>query len=362
MHPNQSKLESRVHRSAEAALSRQQYVSAIDVLCGMGLLASAQVDSWRKGRLDFLERVIQGNLKKISSSMAIFRRWAREKGLKPSETQYMRHSRTGTVVLQFSKSGDPGIEKSYRTHFVSPKLSEKKEQRLQEKLNQSPKPVVFQNLREAHCSECGAQIEQGSFLSMELEQPLCLQCARLDDLEFLPSGDAALTRRASKYSGRVAVVVRFSRSRGRYERKGILVETFGLEKAERECLEDADERAVARAHGAERRQKQDVELAAQMIKQIAMLFPGCPASEVADIAEHTARRGSGRVGRTEAGRNLEERALTLAVVAAIRHKHTRYDELLASGVDRVTARQRIAVMVEEILARWRIRDCGKNTH
>jgi hypothetical protein len=62
-------------------------------------------------------------------------------------------------------------------------------------------------------------------------------------------------------------------------------------------------------------------LAAQMIKQIAMLFPGCPASEVADIAEHTARRGRGRVGRTEAGRNLEESALTLAVVAAIRHKH-----------------------------------------
>jgi two-component system CheB/CheR fusion protein len=90
-------------------------------------------------------------------------------------------------------------------------------------------------------------------------------------------GDAALTRRASKYSGRVAVVVRFSRPRGRYERKGILVETSGLEKAERECLEGADERAVARARGAERRQKQDVELAAQMIKQIAMLFPGCPA-------------------------------------------------------------------------------------
>ena len=112
--------------------------------------------------------------------------------------------------------GDPGIEKSYRTHFVSPELSEKKEQRLQEKLNQSPKPVVFQNLREAHCSECGAEIEQGSFLFMELEQPLCLQCARLDDLEFLPSDDAALTRRASKYSGRVAVVVRFSRARGRY--------------------------------------------------------------------------------------------------------------------------------------------------
>jgi hypothetical protein len=35
---------------------------------------------------------------------------------------------------------------------------------------------------------------------MELDQPLCLQCARLDDLEFLPSGDTALTRRATRLS------------------------------------------------------------------------------------------------------------------------------------------------------------------
>ena len=349
----QQELESRVHRAAEAALSRQQYVSAIDVFCGMGLLASTHVDAWRKGRIDFLERVIQGNLKKISLSMAIFRKWAREKGLNPSETDYVRGTRAGKVALQFSKSGDPGIEKGYRTHFVSPALSQQKQQRLEEKLNQAPKPVVFQNLREAQCSECGAEIPQGSFLSMELEQPLCLQCALLHDLEFLPSGDTALTRRAAKYSGRVVVVVRFSRSRGRYERQGILVESAALEKAEQECVEDADERAVARARGAERRRKQDGELAARMMKQISMLFPGCPASEVAAIAEHTATRGSGRVGRTEAGRNLEEKALTLAVAAAVRHNHTRYDELLANGLDRVTARQLVAPGIEKILKTWR---------
>jgi hypothetical protein len=353
MHPNQKELEHRVHCAAETALHRQHYVSAIDVLCGMGLLTSMQVDGWRKGRVDFLERVIQGNLKKISASMAIFRRWAKEKGLKPSETQYMRRTRSGKVALQFSKSGDPGIEKSYRTHFVSPELSEKKQQRLQEKLNESPKPVVFDNLRESHCSECGAEIGPGSFLFMEQDQPLCLPCAHLDDLEFVPSGDAALTRRASKYSERVAIVVRFSRSRGRYERQGILVETPSVEKAERECLEDADERAAARARGAERRQRQDVELAGRMAKQIAMLFPGCPINEVREIAEHTARRGSGRVGRTEAGRNLDESALTLAVVAAIRHRHTRYDELLARGLNRVTAREQIASAVDEILTIWR---------
>lgn len=68
---NQGKLESRVVAAAEAALADHHYVSAIDVLTGMGLLAPTQVVAWRKGRVPFLEGVIQGNLKKISESMAI---------------------------------------------------------------------------------------------------------------------------------------------------------------------------------------------------------------------------------------------------------------------------------------------------
>ena len=180
-----------------------------------------------------------------------------------------------------------------------------------------------------------------------------MPCGRLDDLELLPSGDTALTRRATKYSGRVAVVVRFSRSRKRYERQGILVEAAALDKAEQECTEDADERAAARARGAERRHEEDRALAVRMAQQIGALFPGCPMPEAAAIAAHTARRGSGRVGRTESGRKLEEQALTLAVIAAIRHKHTNYDELLAEGVDRATAGQRVADDVQAILDRWR---------
>ena len=219
-----------MHRAAESALARQQYVSAIDVLCGMEVFAPIRVDDWRKGRIDFLEQVVQGNLHKISSSMAIFRRWAAEKGLKPTETGYVRHTRGGTVALRFSKSGDPMIEKSYSTHYVSPALGEQKMQKLQEKLERPPQPVVFQVLRDGECSECGAEIVQGSLLSKEGTQTLCLSCSHFDDLEYLSRGDTALTRRASKYSGRVAVVVRFSRSRGRYERQGILVERTALEK------------------------------------------------------------------------------------------------------------------------------------
>ena len=350
---SQARLEERVIRAAEAALSRQQYVSAIDVLCGMGLLLPMHVDSWRKGRVDYLERVIQGNLHKISSSMEIFRRWARDKGLKPSETGYVRRARSGIIPLQFSKSGDPAIEKSYSTHYISPALSERKQEKLQEKLNRAPEPVVIEILRGAQCSECGVEMSEGSFLLMEAEQPLCLACAGLGDFEFLAAGDAALTRRATKHNARNAVVVRFSRIRKRYERQGILVETSALEKAERECAEDADERAAGRAREAVRRREEDRKLVARMAKQIGVLFPGCPAHELATIAEHTAARGSARVGRTEAGRNLEERALTAAVVAAVRHKHTEYDKLLEQGMDGAIARQRVGEKIDEILATWR---------
>jgi hypothetical protein len=349
----QSRLEERVIRAAESALSRQQYVSAIDVFCGMGLLLPMHVDSWRKGRLDYLERVIQGNLHKISSSMEIFRRWAREKGLKPSETGYVRRARSGTIPLQFSKSGDPAIEKNYSTHYISPALSERKQEKLQEKLNRTPQLVVFEILRGAQCSECGVGMGEGSFLLMEAEQPLCLACAGLGDLEFLAAGDVALTRRASKHSSRNAVVVRFSRTRKRYERQGVLVETSALEKAERECAEDADERAAGRAREAVRRGQEDRKLVARMAKQIGVLFPGCPPLELASIAEHTALRGSGRVGRTEMGRNLEEHALTAAVIAAVRHKHTDYDKLLERGMDRGTARQTVGDKIDEVLASWR---------
>jgi len=350
---NREELEARVVRAAEAALGRQQYVSAIDVLCGMALLQPVHVDQWRKGRIDCLEQMIQGSPDKISFSIQTFHQWAQQKSLKPSETAYLRGTRAGTMPLQFSRSGNPELEIRYRTHYLSPAMPERKQQQLQEKLDRAPEPVVFQIVRDSQCSECGSNLEKESFLLMEAEQPLCLSCAGLGDLEYLPKGDPALTRRATKYSDRKAVVVRFSRSRGRYERQGILVEIAGLEKAERECADDAEERAAARERGAERRREQDHELVGRMSKQIGTLFPGCPPDEVAAIAKHTAVRGSGRVGRTEAGRALDKEALTAAVIAAVRHNHTEYDELLANGVDRTTARQRIAGKIDRILQSWR---------
>jgi hypothetical protein len=354
MHPaNKQKLEQRVVRAAEAALQDHKYVSPIDVFTGMGILLDMHVEAWRKGRIDCLEQMIQSNLRKISASMAELRRWADAKGLRPSETGYVLRTRVGTRDLRFSLSGDPNIEKAYRTHYVSPELSESKRQKLQERLEKPPQPVVFQIVRDSECSECGTELSKNAFLFMDAGQPLCLPCARMDELEYLPAGDTALTRRATKHSGKTAVVVRFSRTRGRYERQGVLVEKDALEQAERECVEDADQRAAARARGAEVRQAEDRELVVRMAERLSVLFPNCPPAEARAIAEHTAARSSGRVGRTEAGRHLEEGALTAAVTAAIRHTHSDYDALLASGVERSLARDEVADQVRSILAAWR---------
>src|SRR6184192_402246 len=162
--------------------------------------------------------------------------------------------------------------------------------------------VVFEILRDSKCTDCGEVIWKGEFLFLDGEQALCLSCADLDHLEYLPRGDPALTRRAKKYSGLSAVVVRFSRSRGRYERQGILVEVSALERAEKECQADAQRRAALRGRGDQRRAEQDRDLVTRMTGAILKLFPRCPLQEAQAIAAHAAVRGSGRVGRTFAAR------------------------------------------------------------
>jgi hypothetical protein len=218
---------------------------------------------------------------------------------------------------------------------------------------ESKELVVFAILGDSKCTAWGKQLWKGDFLVMEGEHPLCLSCADFDHLVYLPRGDAALTRRARKYSPLNAVVVRFSRPRGRYERQGILVSEAALERAEQECLADSEQRARQRERDEVRRAQNDRDLIVRMTGAISRLFPGCPLEEARTITAHTARRGSGRVGRTFAGRALEESALTAAVIAAIRHRHTRYDELLMSGYSRTDARDSIREAVDRVLESWR---------
>src|SRR6202022_3155174 len=249
---------------------------------------------WRQGGGESRERVVQANLSTVTVAMAAFRRWARDRGLNPSATDYVARTRDRRQ-LRFSVSGDAAIERAYRTHWVSPDLSK----RTIERQGKPPHLGVIWPVNEWTSTSCG---DTGDLLFMEDAGPLCLDCSDLGHLVFLPSGDAALTRRAKKASRLSAVVVRWSRSRNRYERQGILAEPEAIERAEIECLSDAEVRARRRERDQARRADEDVRLAADLPAAIRTQFPGCPASRAEAIARHAATSGSGRIGRSAAGR------------------------------------------------------------
>ncbi|MGH9231587.1 MAG: DUF2293 domain-containing protein [Acidimicrobiales bacterium] len=351
-----TKLRRRVVRAAEADLADHHHVTPVEVLMGIGWLPPSSVDLWRQGRLDHLEREVGADSSRISTAMAFLRDWARGRDLEPAETAYLARSRDRRP-LRFSESGEPAIERAYRTHWLSRELPDAKRQRLVEKQSRPPDLVVIWALNEWTCSECGDDSggESGGLLVMEGPGPLCMRCADLDHLVFLPAGDAALTRRAKKASRLSAVVVRFSRSRKRYERQGILVEDEALTRAERECLADEAARRARREREAARRAEQDVELQAAFAREITRLFPGCPPARAKAIAHHAATPRSGRVGRSAAGRALDPDAVEPAVAAAVRHGDTRYDELLMSAVPRAEARDQVRSDVHRVLDAWRSR-------
>jgi hypothetical protein len=194
----------------------------------------SHIQDWRKGRISYLEEVIQGNLNKISYAMKCFRIWANKKGLKASQSAYLARTKGPKRELQFSKSNRPTIENAYQTHYISPLLSEKKQEHLKVKLDKAPELVVFITINDSQCSQCKKELSRGNFLFMEADQPLCLNCAGFEELVFLPRGDAKQTRYAIKYSSLYLIAVKFSRSRKRYERQGVLVQQEAIQKAEGE--------------------------------------------------------------------------------------------------------------------------------
>ncbi|SRR5713226_4561409 len=228
---NRTPLADRVVKAAEAALAAQDFASPIDVLVGIGWLDGSTAERWRRGQNDCLEAVVQVNPERLLEALKLFQSWATGRGLSASPTDYVART-PQRQTLRFSRSGDPAIDALYRTHWVSQELSEKKRERLAEKASRAPDLVVVQPLKsEWTCHRCGST---GDLLMMENSGPACLCCVGLDDLEFLPAGDALLSRRVKAKSTRYAVVVRFSRSRRRYERQGLLVEPLALAEVQRD--------------------------------------------------------------------------------------------------------------------------------
>lgn len=213
---------------------------------------------------------------------------------------------------------------------------------------------VFIPSRESTCDECGENLGRKAWITLLGDKgALCLACADLEHLVFLPSGDAALTRRAHKYSTLAAVVLKWSSARRRYERRGLLVEAEALARSEEECLADSEVRARRKERQAVKQVEMDREYVDRFAGRVRELFPRCPVGREFAVAEHACLKYSGRVGRSAAAKSLDEGAVRLAVAAHVRHEETEYDRLLAQGCDRWEARERVQGTVARVVTRWR---------
>lgn len=339
-----TKLERRIVTAAEAKLARSKVVTPVDVLVGIGWIPPNSIDRWQQARIDHLAAAATVTPEKLAAAVEIVSRWAQSRGLVASEASYLAATRD-REQLRFTATGDPLLERGFRQQWFAPDLPEAK----RAQLDKAPDLVVVEAQGDWTCVECEGS---GELLIMERGSTLCLECADLDHLVFLPSGDATLSRRAKKASGLAAVVMRLDKRRNRHRRLGILVEQAALEQAEEQCFADEEVRARRRVRDGERRVVQDVEFQGALATSIRSLFPGCPAERAEAIAAHTGVRGSGRVGRSAAGRELDEKAVTRAVVASVRHEDTDYDAMLMTGVPRDEARLRIRDRITEVLTSW----------
>jgi len=115
---NRTELKKKIRISSMDLLEKKGYVSPADLLMELDLLSLEGYENWRFGKVPFPEKICRGNLKKLSYIMKELNKFAREQNLKPSWTAYNKWGKGPKKRLQFSKSGDPIIEKGYATHYV----------------------------------------------------------------------------------------------------------------------------------------------------------------------------------------------------------------------------------------------------
>lgn len=207
---------------------------------------------------------------------------------------------------------------------------------------------------EQQCGSCGLKIDPGSVYSLHEKIIRCGSCNGWAELVLVPSGDAALTRRVSRFAAVAVPVCEWNRRRKRWERRGTLASEAAHAEAQAACALDAEKRERARARAQKRAAVKDEEYRAIFAQKVRQLYSGIPAGTEHIIAQHACEKYSGRVGRTAAAKELDDEMITLAVVAHIRHMHTDYDDLLLRGVSKADARQRIRGPMQEVLRLWRL--------
>ena len=103
-----SELVGKVHSSVYHQCQRRGYAAPVDVLMDIGVLSKQRYEDWRYGKVDYLERVCNCNLKQLSFIMKQIRAYSAKAGYQGNRMK---------KILKRVKI-NPEIERAYATHYV----------------------------------------------------------------------------------------------------------------------------------------------------------------------------------------------------------------------------------------------------
>ena len=118
---NAKTMEDKVKHLVHSIVYEKGFVCSVDILLRLSYLSQTDYESWRFGKIAYLEKACIVNLSKLSAINKVLRKTAFELKLNQSITDYRKHGKGVKIKLQFSKSGDKKIEEFYATHFVDNK-------------------------------------------------------------------------------------------------------------------------------------------------------------------------------------------------------------------------------------------------
>lgn len=118
---NTSELENKVRQIAHSLVYEKGFVCAVEMLLRLEYLTKQDYESWRFGKIAYLEKVCKTNLSKLSLINKTIRKTANDLKLERSWTGYNKFGNGQSKKLIFSKSGNQKIEDEYATHYIDKK-------------------------------------------------------------------------------------------------------------------------------------------------------------------------------------------------------------------------------------------------
>ena len=115
---NNIDLEKKVKNLVNSLRYEKGLVCAVDILQRLDYISKKDYEDWRFGRIDYLEKVCNVNLSKLTLINKTMRKTAIDLKLAESWTGYNQYGKGIKRRLRFSKSGNENIEKAYATHYV----------------------------------------------------------------------------------------------------------------------------------------------------------------------------------------------------------------------------------------------------